>query len=134
MSVGIFTWLLQYFPKNRDILVQKLWGEKKVVKIRFLAILGLKNKSKKKFRWPLSSRWGGVRALVARPLVDELFFCGFPYILCRVRSALHHQKLKKLIHFFFLFNTSIENKFPSYKKKRFKGTVSLFWQMGPETA
>ena len=40
----------------------------------FLAIVRLKNNStKKKFRWPLSSRGGG-KALVARPLVDELFF------------------------------------------------------------
>ena len=73
MSVGIFTWLLQYFPKNRAILVQKLWGEKKLSK-SVLAILRLKKKfNKKKFRWPLSSRGGG-KALVARPLVDELFF------------------------------------------------------------
>ena len=28
LSVGIFTWLLKYFPKNRAILVQKLWEEK----------------------------------------------------------------------------------------------------------
>ena len=27
LSVGIFTWLLQYFPKNRAILVQKLGVE-----------------------------------------------------------------------------------------------------------
>ena len=34
-KVGNFTWFLQYFPKNRAILVQKLWGEKKVAEIRF---------------------------------------------------------------------------------------------------
>ena len=31
----IFTWLSQYFPKNRAILVQKLWGEKKLSKSNF---------------------------------------------------------------------------------------------------
>ena len=35
MSVGIFTCLLQYFPKNSAILVQKLWGEKKLSKSVF---------------------------------------------------------------------------------------------------
>ena len=35
LSVGIFTWLLQYFPQNRVISVQKLGAEKKIVKIRF---------------------------------------------------------------------------------------------------
>ena len=35
LSVGIFTGLLQYLPKNRAILVQKLGG-KKIVKNRFL--------------------------------------------------------------------------------------------------
>ena len=33
--IGIFTWLLQYFPNNRAILVQKIGGRKKIVKIRF---------------------------------------------------------------------------------------------------
>ena len=50
--------------------------EKKSCKNPFLAILRLKNK---KFRWPLSSRGGG-KALMAWPLVEEFFFCGFPYI------------------------------------------------------
>ena len=35
LSVGIFTWLLQYFPKNRAISVQKRWGEKKLSKSIF---------------------------------------------------------------------------------------------------
>jgi hypothetical protein len=71
--VGIFTWWLQYFPKNRAILVQKLWEEKMLSK-SVLAILRLKKIQKKKFRWPLSLRGGGGKALVAWPLVDELFF------------------------------------------------------------
>ena len=70
MSVGIFTWMLQNFPKNRAILVQKLCGEKKLSKSVFSYF---KTKKKKKFRWPLSLRGGG-KALVAWPLVDELFF------------------------------------------------------------
>ena len=75
ISVGIFNSLLQYFPKNRVILVQKLWGEKSCQNT-FLAILRLKKNQKKKFRWPLSSRGGG-KALMAWPLVED-FFCGFP--------------------------------------------------------
>ena len=35
LSVGIFTLLLQNFPKISAILVQKLGKEKKIVKIRF---------------------------------------------------------------------------------------------------
>ena len=58
MSVGIFTWLLQYFPKNRAILIQKLWCEKKLSKSVF-GYFKTKKKFKKKFRWPLSSRGGG---------------------------------------------------------------------------
>ena len=73
LSVGIFTWLLQYFPKNRAILVQKLWGEKRCQN-PFLAILRLKKIQKKKFRWPLSSKGGGGKALVARLLVARTFF------------------------------------------------------------
>ena len=73
MSVGIFTWLLQYFPKNRAILVQKLWGEKKLSKSVFGYF-----KTKKKFKQkkvPMAIKLeGGGKALVARPLVDELFF------------------------------------------------------------
>jgi hypothetical protein len=46
LSVGIFTWLLQYFPKNSAILVQKLWGEKKLSK-SVLDILRLKKIQKK---------------------------------------------------------------------------------------
>ena len=53
-----FTCLLKYFPKNRAILVQKLWGEKSCQN-PFSAILRLKKNLKKKFRWPLSSRRGG---------------------------------------------------------------------------
>ena len=63
---GIFTWWLQYFSKNRAILVQKLLGEKK-----FSVIL---KDFKKKFPWPLSSRGGGVRPFMAWPLVEEFFF------------------------------------------------------------
>ena len=47
LSVDIFTWLLQYFPKNRAILVKKLLGEKSCQN-SFLAILRLKKNNKKK--------------------------------------------------------------------------------------
>ena len=46
LSVGIFTWLLQYFPKNRAILVQKLWGEKKLSK----SVFGYSNLRQKKIQ------------------------------------------------------------------------------------
>ena len=79
LVLWIFTWLLQYFPKNRAILVQKLWGEKSCQN-SFLAILRLKKKlTKKKVPMDIKLKGGG-KALVARPLVDELFFCSFPYI------------------------------------------------------
>ena len=45
------------FPKNRAILVQKLWGVKKLSQSVF-GYLKTKKKFKKKFRWPLSSRGG----------------------------------------------------------------------------
>ena len=60
------------------ILVPKLWGEKSCQN-PFSAILRLK-KMLKKFRWPLSSRGGAGKALMARPLVED-FFCGFLYFL-----------------------------------------------------
>ena len=68
MSVGIFTWLLQYFPKNRTILVQKLWGEKKLSKSVFGYF-----KTKKKVPMAIKLEGGG-KALMAWPLVEELFF------------------------------------------------------------
>ena len=52
--VGILSGLLQYFPKNRVILIQKLGAEKKVL-------------------WPLSPRGGGDKALMARPLREDFF-------------------------------------------------------------
>ena len=54
LSVGIFTCLLQYFPKNRAILVQKLWGEKNFS----ISIFG-NLKTKKKMAIKLEG--GGVR-------------------------------------------------------------------------
>ena len=57
MDISHITWLLQYFPENRAILVQKLWGEKELSK----SVFGYfeTKKKKKKFRFPLSSRAGG---------------------------------------------------------------------------
>ena len=73
MSVGIFTWLLQYFPKNRAILVQKLWGEKKLSEFVFGYFKTKKKIQQKKV--PMATKLeGGGKALVARPLRDELFF------------------------------------------------------------
>jgi len=76
MSVGIFTWLLQYFPKNRAILVQKLWGEKKLPKSVF-GYFKTKKNTKKKVPMAIKLEGGGGKALV-----DELFFCGFPKVSC----------------------------------------------------
>ena len=79
MSVGIFTWLLKYFPKNRAILVKKL-GEEKNCQNSFPAILWLKNHTAIK---PERGRGGGGKALMARPLrtffpreISRKFFSG----------------------------------------------------------
>jgi len=64
--------LLQYFPKNRAILVQKLWGEKKLSK----SVFGYFKTKKyfKKVPMAIKLEGGGwVKALVAGPLVDEPF-------------------------------------------------------------
>ena len=54
LSVGIFTWLLQYFPKNRTILVQKLWGEKKLSK----SVFGYFKTKKKNFKKDFKTYYG----------------------------------------------------------------------------
>ena len=57
--VGRYFYLVvTIFSKNRAILVQKLWCEKKLPKSVF-GYFKTKKKFKKKFRWPLSSRGGG---------------------------------------------------------------------------
>ena len=58
LSVGIFTWLLQYFPKNRAILIQKLWGEKKLSKFVF-GYFKTKNKIQKKVPMAIKLEGGG---------------------------------------------------------------------------
>ena len=52
LSVGIFTRLLKYYQKSRAILVKKLGGRKKIVKIRFQLF------SEKKNLLPLSTGGG----------------------------------------------------------------------------
>jgi len=63
------------FSKKRAILVQKLCGEKSCQN-PFSAISRLKKK--KKVPMAIKLEGGEDKALVAWPLVDELFFCGFP--------------------------------------------------------
>ena len=55
------------------ILVQKLWGEKKLSKSVF-GYFKTKKKFKKKVPMALSSRGGGCKALVVRPLKKNLFY------------------------------------------------------------
>ena len=69
--------MLQYFPKNRAILVQKLGEEKKLSKSAFGYFKTKKLKIKKKVLMAIKFEVGG-KALMAWPLVEELFFCGFP--------------------------------------------------------
>ena len=103
MSVGIFTCLLQYFPKNRTILVQKLWGEKKLSKSVFGYFKTKKKIQQKKV--PMATKLeGGVggKALVARPLVEELFFFAASlmnnhFTLCQGKFA-YRSKLLELVH------------------------------------
>ena len=68
LSVGILSGLLQYFPNNRAILVQKWGAEKKLSK----SVSDYFMTRKKKVLWPLSPRGGG-KALMARPLREEFF-------------------------------------------------------------
>jgi len=72
LSVGIFTWLLQYFPKNRAILVQKLWGEKNLSEFVFGYFKTKKKIQQKKV--PMAIKLEGGKALMAWPLVEEFFF------------------------------------------------------------
>ena len=65
MSVGIFTWLVQYLPENRAILVQKLGEEKKMSKSVFGYL---------KVPMAIKLEGGGSKALMAWPIVEELFF------------------------------------------------------------
>ena len=59
LSVVIFNCLLQYFPRNRAILVQKLWGEKKLSKSVFGYFKTKKIKEKKvPMAIKLDGRWG----------------------------------------------------------------------------
>ena len=60
LSVGIFTWLLKYSPKNKAILVQKLWVEKKLSKSVF-GYFKTKKNSKKKVPMAIKLEGGGVR-------------------------------------------------------------------------
>ena len=51
MSIGILSWLLQYIPENRTILVQKLGAEKELSESVFGYFMTTnlkKNKNKKK--------------------------------------------------------------------------------------
>ena len=55
LSIGIFTCLLQYFPKNRAILVQKLGKEKKLTK----SVSGYLKTKKKKVPVAIQPEGGG---------------------------------------------------------------------------
>ena len=68
-SHSLLSGLLQYLAKNMALLVQKLWGGKKLSK----SVFGyFKNK-----KMPLNSG-GGVEALMARPLRKLLFLMQLP--------------------------------------------------------
>ena len=76
------------FSKNRAVLVQKLCGEKKLSKSVFSYF-----KTKKKVPMAIKLEGGGgwgAKALVAWPLVDELFFCGFPYSYNEFKKVYEH--------------------------------------------
>ena len=58
------------------VFVQKLGAEIKLSKsVSGYFMTKIKNK---KILWPLSQMWGGGKALIARPLREKPFFCGFP--------------------------------------------------------
>ena len=51
LSVGILSGLFQYLKKkNRAILVKKIWGQKKIVKIRFRLFYDKKNLMNQKWQ------------------------------------------------------------------------------------
>ena len=77
MQVGIFTFLLQYFPKFRAILVQKLWSEKKLLKSVFGYFKTKKKIQQKKVPMAIKLEGGGGLAIIG-----GTFFCGFPYATC----------------------------------------------------
>ena len=81
MSVGILSGLLQYFPKNRSILVKKkIGGRKKIVKIRFRLFYENENYEKKEEKnlWPLSPRKGGGLGLNGPAIKRRTFFLRLP--------------------------------------------------------
>jgi len=71
LSVGIFTGLLQYFPKNRAILVQRLGKKEKNSK----SVSSYLKTEKKKKKNPMAIKPEGVRG--ARPL-RKYFFLRLP--------------------------------------------------------
>ena len=85
--MGIFTGLLQYFPKNRAMLVQKLGEEKKLS----TSVSSYLKTKKRKSSYGHLARGGGGKALMALPLREDIFFCGFPYSLERttIHSFIH---------------------------------------------
>ena len=84
----IFTCLLQYFPqKNRAILVQKLWGEKKLS----MSVFGY-FKTKKKVPMAIKLEgWGGGKALMVWPLVEDFFFAASLTKNFRVKSQFYER-------------------------------------------
>ena len=57
--VGRYFYLLKYFPKNKAILVQKLWGEKKLSKSVFGYFKTNKKNSTKKIPMAIKLEGGG---------------------------------------------------------------------------
>ena len=110
MSVGILSGLLQYFPKNRAILLQKYGAEKKIVKIRFRLFY-----RKKKFYGRSARGREGGKTLMARPLREELSFAAsltsliiycFTFFFCTV-SGLRPPCLLQTVPAFFQATSSI---------------------------
>ena len=83
MSAGIFTSLLQYFPK-RAILVQKLWGEQKLSQSFFGYFM-----NKKKVPMAIKLEGGGGKVLMAWPLVEDFFFAASlsHYVICSIQIS-----------------------------------------------
>ena len=72
---NILSGLLQYFPKNRAIIVQKLGAGKKLSK----SVSDYFMTKKKKFQWPLILKGQGYFTIEKdRGGHYGTFFCGFP--------------------------------------------------------
>ena len=67
-------WVAKIFSKKKGYFSPKIGGRRKIVKIRFQLFKGKKKKKKNPMAIKPDEGWGGGKALMSRPLREELFF------------------------------------------------------------